>query len=135
MAAPMSTMRRISAVRRVIWSSAEPEQPPLEPQQFTPGLEVIEGCVLKGNANAEPDSSGLVDDVVAGNPGTPATRTQERAQHADDRRLTGPVGPQEPIDLTRPDGEVEAVNGDVRPEGPDQALCFYGPPWSDGFSR
>ena len=125
-ALPMSTRRSTSVTTAAPdLVLAEPEQPPLEVQQFTPGLEVIEGCVLEGDADADRTARGR---RTTSWPATEAAlgRTQERAQHAHHRRLPAPFGPGT-VDLARSDGEVEAVHGHVGPEGPDQALRLYAP--------
>ena len=106
----------------VIWSERQPEQPPLEVGAARGRLEVVERRLLEGHADTEPDRLGLVDDVVAGDPARPAARAQERAQHPDDGRLTGPVRPQEPVDLARSDRRGRARRRHVRSEAPDQAV-------------
>ncbi len=66
-------------------------------------------------------TSGVAGHVVPGDVGDAAVRAQQRAQHPHERRLPGPVGAQEPVDLPPCDVEVDPVHGAHRAEAPHQA--------------
>ena len=83
----------------------------LEAQQLAAGLLVVEGGVLQRHADAQAHGVGLGGDVVAGDPGPPAGRQQQRAQHPHGGGLAGAVGAEEAVDLARRHLEVDAVDG------------------------
>ncbi len=90
---------------------SQPVQPALEVEKFPPGLAVVERGVLEGDADLEPDLLGLARHVEAGHDPVTACRAHERAQHADQGRLARSVRPQEAVDLTGGDLEVDPRHG------------------------
>ena len=95
-------------------------QPTLQPQQLAPGLAGIERRLLEGDADAQPDLAGVLDDVEAGDGRLAARRRQQRAQHPHGRRLAGAVRAEEAVDLAAPDLEVDAGDGVLVVEVADQ---------------
>jgi hypothetical protein len=90
---------------------AEAVEAALEPQQLPTALLGVEGCLLEGDTDPEPHLLGMGGDVVTGDDRAAGSRLQQRAEHADGRRLAGAVRPQEAVDLPFVDLQVEAVDG------------------------
>lgn len=80
----------------------------LEPQQLAAGLLVVEGGVLQGDTDAEPDLIGLAGDIVAGHECPAPGRREQRAEDADERGLASAVRAQEAVDGPLVDREVDA---------------------------
>ncbi len=93
--------------------AAEPVETGLEVEELPARLAVVESGVLEGDADLEADELGMAGHVVAGDESPAPRRAQQGAEHADERRLAGAVRAEEPVDLARGDGEVDAVDGPV----------------------
>ncbi len=97
------------------------KEPSLEIQQLATRLLGVEGRLLERDADAEAHLGRLADDVAAGNGCAPRGRPQERAQHPNQRGLARAIGPEEAVDLTARDGQVDAADRLRRPERANQA--------------
>jgi len=97
-------------------------QQALQPQQLTPGLLRVEGCILEGGTDPEPHVTRLRADVEPGHGRPTGGGGHQGAQHSDRGGLPGAVGPEEPVDLSAADLEVDLVDGDELVERADQRL-------------
>ena len=99
---------------------AQPVEAPLQGEQFTPGLPVVNGRILERDADPDADRSGILRHVVPGHGGRPGTGFEQRAEDPYDRRLAGAVGTQESVDLPSTNAEIETVDCDRRTETTDE---------------
>ena len=83
----------------------------LEPHVVPGGQIGVERCFLKGCADRVTDGGAVLDDVVTGHPRRSGGGREEGGQHVDRGRLAGAVRAEEAVDLTRPDLEVDSVDG------------------------
>jgi hypothetical protein len=86
-------------------------QASLEAHVLTPRQQGVERSILEGDADHVPHRGPLSDDVVATHAGGARGGGQQGGQHVDGRRLAGPVGAQEAVDLAGRHLEVDAVDG------------------------
>jgi len=85
-----------------------------QPQVLAAGEVGVDRGELPGETDHAPDGGGLPHHVVPEDLGVPGGRPQDRRQHADRRRLPGPVRPEQPHDGARRDLEAHAVQrGDL----------------------
>ena len=98
------------------FSSVESVEPSLQLEQFPSGRLIVKGGCLEGHTHLAPDCVGFLDDIVTGHGGVPCCGNKERAQDADQSRLPGAIWPQEPIDHSSLDRQVEAGEGPGRAE-------------------
>jgi hypothetical protein len=82
----------------------------VQAQVLLRGEVAVERRVLEDEADVPAHLVALGRDVVAGDGGAAAGRPHEGAQHADRRRLAGPIGPEEAERLPRGDVEVDAAD-------------------------
>jgi hypothetical protein len=66
----------------------------------------VERRLLQGDADRGAHGARLLDHVVPGDGGAPTRRQQQRRQHPHRRRLAGPVGAEEGVDLAPLDPQV-----------------------------
>ena len=107
------------------WSASAPAdavQHGLEPHELAPGHQRVDGGVLQGDADRPAHRARLGHHVVAGHPGPPGGRAQERGEHAHEGGLAGAVRPEEAEDLALLDDQVDAGDGGEVAEAPDEAL-------------
>jgi len=90
----------------------------LEEEELPAGLLAVEGGVLEGHPDPQPDLVGLVGHVEAGDPGPTGGGGDQRAQHPHERRLARPVRAEEAVDLPGVDLEVDTGHGLGLPEVP-----------------
>ena len=83
----------------------------LEAKVVARGEERVERGLLERDADEPADLRPVLHDVVAADERRPGGRRQQRGQDVDGGRLPGPVRPEEAVDLTRRDGEVDPVDG------------------------
>ena len=82
----------------------------LEHQVLAAGEDRVERGLLEGGADHGAHLSALPDDVESTNGRAAARRRQQRREHQHGRRLPGAVRPEETVDLTGRDREVDSVN-------------------------
>ena len=126
MADPMSTRSRTSSRRVRISARRSPYSRPWRARSSAARLAVVEGGVLERHADAQPHLLRFGHDVVTGHHGHAGARTQQGAQHPDEGRLAGPVGPEEAVDLAPAHLEVDAVDGHRRAVASHQARGHHG---------
>ena len=98
-------------------------QAALQVHVLAPGQEVVQRGVLQRRADVPAHLGALGRDVEARDRGAARGGRQQRREHVDGGGLSGPVGPEEAVDLARGDLEVDAVDGvDVALECPDEAF-------------
>ena len=107
--------------------------PPLGPRQtvqraleahvVVPAQEGVERGLLQRGADRLAHLRAVLDHVEAADRGAAARGRQERRQDVHGRRLAGPVGPEEAVDLARRDLEVDPVDGADLLELTDELLC------------
>src|SRR5690606_11365843 len=83
------------------------EQPAAEVDARQHALERLGEQFLRNEADHRPRLTVVPDDVVAGNGDRPARRVDEAADDPDQRRLAGPVRPEQGKDLAAPDFQVD----------------------------
>lgn len=93
-----------------------------EAEQLGSGLVGVEGGILEGDPDPEPDPAGLGGHVIAGDPDLAPGGGEQGARHLHRRRLARPVRAQEPVDLPGGYPEVDAVDGSDPVEVPHQSL-------------
>jgi hypothetical protein len=98
----------VTAARRL--RLRDPVHPGLQAHVLTRRQKWIEGRLLERDADRVADRRPLSDDVVAGDGRRPRGRGEQRGEHVNGGRLAGAVRPQEAVDLTRGDGEVDPVD-------------------------
>jgi hypothetical protein len=89
---------------------------------------VVERELLENEPDVRPYRVRCPRHVVARDSGDPTRRMQQRAQHRDGRRLTGPIGAEESEQLAGLDTERNAVNRGEVAEPFDQIVDFDGDP-------
>ena len=89
----------------------DPVQRRLELDQLAAGHQQVERGLLQGDADALAHLRRLRRDVVAGDGRASAGRAQQRHEHPHGGRLAGAVGPEEAVDLSRLDLQVDADDG------------------------
>ena len=85
-----------------------------EPDEFevlAPGEELIDAGILPGQSYQRSDRLGVLDDVVAGDPGMAAVGSEQSGQHPDQRRLARAVGAKQRQDLPRLDARATHRRG------------------------
>src|SRR4029079_10604520 len=100
--------------------SRKGEEAGLELKQFAAGLDRVERRVLKGSPDPQPDLARIPADVEAGDPRRPFRRSEQRAQDPDHRRLAGPVGAEEAIDLATSDRQIDTPDSERIPVSADE---------------
>ena len=97
----------------------------LQAQVLASRQQRVERRLLQRRADRGPHLRPLVDDVVAGDARRSRGGRQQGRQHVHGRGLAGPVRAEEPVDLTRSDGQVDPVDR-PRPllEHPNQTVRF-----------
>jgi hypothetical protein len=86
----------------------------------------VEAELLREVADAALEERGVLDDVEAQDGGPTRGGREKAAEHAEDRRLAGPVRTDEAEHLPFPDLEVEGADGLDVPEGLGEALRLDG---------
>ena len=82
----------------------------MESQVLLGGQLIVEGLLLKDEADVPAHLPGVLDDIEAGDPGRTRGRPGQGAQHLDGGRLPRPVGAQEGEDLTLGHVEGDALD-------------------------
>ena len=83
----------------------------LQAQVLAAGEQRVERGLLQRGADLAPDRGALADDVVPRHARRARRGRQQRGEHQDRRRLAGPVGAEEGVDLTGLDAQVDPVHG------------------------
>ena len=118
----------------------------LEPKVLATGQERVERGLLEGGADDRAHLRPLLGDVVPGHARGSLGRREERRQHVHRGRLPRAVGPEEAVDLTGLDHEVDSVDRPRplpvlhdEPLGLDRGLSAHsaepsvGPKWQRRF--
>ena len=106
-------------------------------QVLHPGLEPVEGGVLTGQADPAPGLGPLADDVPSRHPCRACVRRRQSGQHPDGGRLAGAVGPEQRVDVSGRDLDVDAIDdaggvvGLLKAGGLDCQLFGHGRPPTD----
>jgi hypothetical protein len=95
-----------------------------EPQVLHAGQVFVDGGELTGQADHRADGVGVVDDVVSEHGRAASVGAEQGGQHTDDGGLAGPVGPENAVDASGRDGQVEVVDGACVAEDLDQPASF-----------
>jgi hypothetical protein len=82
----------------------------LQPQVLPAREERVESRLLERGSNRGPDLRPFADDVVAGHGRRPLGGRKQRREHVHGRRLPRPVRPEETVDLTGMNDEVDPVH-------------------------
>ena len=96
----------------------------LEGEQLAAGLLGVEAGLLEGDPDEAPHRGRLPGDVVAQHVAGPAGRLEQGGQDADDGRLAGPVGAEEPVDLALGDLEADPADRLDLAKPADQVCCL-----------
>jgi hypothetical protein len=91
--------------------AAQPVQASLQAEQLPAGLLGVEAGLLEGHADQPAHLGRLTHHVVPEDRARAAGGLQQGGEHADDGRLAGPVGAEEPVDLGLVDVEADAADG------------------------
>ena len=109
----------------VAFAARERLQRCLQAKMLTSGQQRVERGLLEGGADRGAHVRALGDDVVARHPGRARSGRQKRRQHVNRRRLAGAVRPEEAVDLSRGDAEIDSVHGPGAVlEFPDELGCL-----------
>jgi hypothetical protein len=96
-----------------------------EEGQVVPGAEGgIEGQLLGDEADERSDPIRFSPQIISADENLPFVRGEQGGQDGDQRRLSGPVRPQQAEDLSFPDGEAHPVEGHSVAVSLDQPLSF-----------
>ena len=90
-------------------------------QVLAPGQQVVDGRELAGDADRRAHRVRLAHRVVPGHAQRPAVGGEQRREDRHDRGLAGAVGPEQRVDASLGDGEVDPVEDDVVAVGLAQA--------------
>jgi hypothetical protein len=99
----------------------QPEQAPEQDQVLPAGEVLVDRGQLTGQAHGAAHRVGVGHDVVPEHPRTAGLGLDQGGQHADHRRLAGPVRPQDAVDGALGHGQVDAVDGTRGAERLDEA--------------
>ena len=91
-----------------------------QPQVLGRGQVIVDRCVLPGHPEQLADAMGLARDVHAEHLGVPRVDRQQRGEHPQHRRLSGPVRAEDAEDLALANLEVDPVDGAKPAERLDQ---------------
>ena len=105
-------------------AAAKPVGAGEEIQILDDGELAIERELLRDVADLLPGRGAGVVQVDAGDAQRAAACRQQTAEHAERRRLAGPVGPEQTEDLAAVDLEVDMIDGDERAEFSDEVADF-----------
>ncbi len=100
----------------------EPVEPRVEAQQLRGGELLVEEGPVGDEAERLLGPLRLAGEVVSVDRDASGARTQQARDHADGRRLAGPIGAQEAVDLARRDVQADVVDGGEGAEGLDEIV-------------
>ena len=105
---------------------AKAVQPGLQVEDLAAGLLLVERCLLHGHADADAHLTGILRDVVTGDPGLAGGRAQQRAQHPHRGALTSAIRPEEPEDLAFADQQIHTVDRTLGAEVAHESMGLDG---------